>query len=213
MKIKICGLSRPEDIEYANRLGPDYIGFVFAKSSRQISYGQAARLKDSLRRGITAVGVFVDAPLHEIINCLEMGIIDMAQLHGQETERDIRSIRSAAAGPVIKAVKVRSQGDVEKWLNSSADYLLFDSGQGTGKAFDWSLLHGVERDFFLAGGIGAENMEEACRLVKPWCIDVSSGAETNGVKDPQKMAKLIETAHGIAAGEQRKPERERNLEE
>lgn len=207
MKIKICGLFRPEDIEHANRLGPDYIGFVFAKSSRQISYGQAARLKDSLRRGIKAVGVFVDAPLHEIINCLEMGIIDMAQLHGQETEADIRCIRSATSRPVIRAVKVRSRGDVEAWLESSADYLLFDGGQGAGKTFDWSFLEGVEREFFLAGGIGTENMEDACRLVKPWCIDVSSGAETDGVKDSQKMARLIEAAHGFVAQEHRKIER------
>lgn len=195
MKIKICGLCRQEDIGYANRLGPDYIGFVFAKSRRQVTYGQAARMKDFLRPGIGAVGVFVDAPLHEIVNCLEMGIIDMAQLHGQETEEDIQYIRAVTARPVIKAVKVRTRADVDAWLDSSADYLLFDNGQGTGQAFDWRCLEGVDREFFLAGGIGADNMEEACRMVKPWCIDVSSGAETDGVKDPGKMAALIQTAH------------------
>lgn len=197
MKIKICGLSRQEDIRYANRLRPDYIGFVFAKSPRQVSYDRAASLKRLLDPGITATGVFVDAPLMQIIGCLEAGIIDMAQLHGRETEEDIRHIKEATGRPVIKAVKVRTGDDVRAWIDSSADYLLFDNGQGTGKAFDWRCLEGIERKFFLAGGIGPENMEEACRMVKPMCVDVSSKAETNGVKDEHKMALLVKKAHGI----------------
>lgn len=195
MKIKICGLSRQSDIEYANQVRPDYIGFVFAPSRRQVTCLQAADLRRELHPDICTVGVFVDAAAEEIISCCSTGIIDMVQLHGRETEQDIRRIQSAAGVPVIKAVKVKGRRDVEAWISSSADYLLFDSGQGTGRTFEWSYLKGLERKFFLAGGLHPGNLEEACRMVRPYCADVSSGAEAEGRKNLEKMRELVEIIH------------------
>lgn len=197
MKIKICGLFRMEDIDYANKVNPDYIGFVFAKSRRQISMEMAAEMKKTLKPEIKAVGVFVDAPVNLVTEFLSKRIIDIAQLHGNETEDDIRHIKSVTSMPVIKAIKVRERNDVNMWLDSSADYLLFDNGQGTGKTFDWSLLEGVERDYFLAGGLNEDNMQEACRNLCPYCLDVSSGAETDGVKDISKMSNIVSIARSM----------------
>lgn len=192
-KIKICGLSRPEDIEYANRVHPDYIGFVFwEKSRRRVNREQAAALKSKLKPGISAVGVFVDASCKEIISYLAAGVIDIAQLHGEETEEDIQYIQAVTGKPVIKAVKVRSRYDVEAWLDSSADYLLFDSGMGSGVTFDWKLLADVNRDFFLAGGLNPGNLEEVLEGIQPYGVDLSSGVETDGVKDFEKMHAVVD---------------------
>ena len=152
MKIKICGLFRDEDIDYANQVRSDYVGFVFAPSRRQISKEQAEKFKQQLLPSIQTVGVFVNAPVEEVIAYLMDGIIDIAQLHGDETEEDIRYIKAVTKSQVIKAVKVHCSQEVEAWLDSEADYLLFDSGAGSGKIFDWQLLGDVNRDFFLAGG-------------------------------------------------------------
>lgn len=192
VKIKICGLFREEDILYANQVMPDYIGFVFAKSRRQVTVEQAARLKRGLAPGIQAVGVFVDEEPEVILSCLERGIIDMAQLHGQESEQMVRRIGQESGKPVIKAVKVRSRSDVTAWRRSKADYLLFDNGQGTGQCFDWEMLSDAGREFFLAGGIHTGNIQEALVRVHPYCIDISSGAETDGVKDLYKMQALTD---------------------
>lgn len=198
MKIKICGLSRPEDIEYANRIRPDFIGFVFwEKSRRRVTAEQAAELKRRLEPGISAVGVFVDAPWEEMISLLDAGVIDIAQLHGDESEEDIRYLRAAAHKPVIKAVQVRDRCDVDMWLGSSADFLLFDSGMGSGVSFDWRLLEGVERKFFLAGGLWPENIKALSETLSPygicpWGLDISSGVETDGVKDFEKMRAAVE---------------------
>lgn len=203
MKIKICGLCAEEDIFCVNEVKPDYIGFVFAESRRRLSFEGAAGLKRLLSPEITAVGVFVDAKVSEIVRCLTEGIVDVVQLHGRETEADIRTVRreieairreSGRAGDemqVIKAVKVRHPADVEAWVESSADYLLFDNGQGTGRCFDWRCLKGVERDFFLAGGLKPENVAMACRQVHPYCLDVSSGVETGGRKDGEKIRRMV----------------------
>lgn len=195
VKIKICGLSREEDIEYANQVIPDFIGFVFWEHSRRhVSHERAAMLRRSLRPGIQAVGVFVDAPPEEIISLLREGVIDMAQLHGEETEEEIRYLRAAAAKPIMKAVKVRNRRDVEAWLASSADYLLFDSGMGSGVAFDWGLLADVPGEFFLAGGLKPENLRRAMETVRPYAVDLSSGVETDGVKDKGKMQEAVNMA-------------------
>lgn len=191
MRLKICGLFRPEDIGYANQVRPDYIGFVFwEKSRRRVSREQAALLKNMLAPGIQAVGVFVDAPCGEVTELLKAGVIDMAQLHGDETEEDIQYIKAVTGRPVIKAVRVKRRPDVEAWLDSSADYLLFDSGMGSGVSFDWGLLEGVERDFFLAGGLNAENLREALEKTAPFCVDLSSGVETEGLKDLEKIQEV-----------------------
>lgn len=192
VKIKICGLSREEDIEYANQVMPDYIGFVFWEHSRRyVSHEKAAVLRGLLNPEIQAVGVFVDAPPEEIISLLDEGVIDMAQLHGEETEEDIQYLQAVTGKPIMKAVKVKSRYDVEAWLDSSADYLLFDSGMGSGVAFDWDLLKDIPREFFLAGGLKPENLKQAVEAVRPYAVDLSSGVETDGVKDRSKMQEAV----------------------
>lgn len=197
MKIKICGLTRPEDIICVNRLRPDYIGFVFwPKSRRFLGRAQAARLKALLSPAVQAVGVFVDMPVEEVAGLLRDGIIDLAQLHGEESEEDIRYLQEVTGRPVIKAVRVRSRYDVEAWLDSAADYLLFDSGMGSGRTFDWSLLEGVTRPYFLAGGLGLDNLEQVLARVGPYGVDLSSSLETEGHKDPEKIRRVMELVCG-----------------
>ena len=122
---------------------------------------------------------------------MEDGIIDVAQLHGDETEEDIQYIKAVTGKPVIKAVKVRDRFEVEAWLDSSADYLLFDSGMGSGVTFDWGLLSDVTRDFFIAGGLHIGNLPEVLENLSPYAVDLSSGVETDGVKDFEKMQAVV----------------------
>lgn len=190
-KIKICGLFRPEDIACANEVRPDYVGFVFAESRRQVSREKAGELRRILHPGILAVGVFMDAPLAEIVSCVREEIIDIIQLHGQETEEDIQYLKSVTGKPVIKAVKMHCPSQVESWLDSRADYLLFDSGAGTGKIFDWNLLSGVHRNYFLAGGLEPGNLKAAMEKLNPYAVDLSTGVETRGVKDLEKMKTAV----------------------
>lgn len=193
MKVKMCGLTRPEDILCANQLRPDYVGFVFWPGSRRfVPREQAALLKTLLSPAIQAVGVFVDSPMEEVAGLLTKGIIDIAQLHGGETEEDICCLQAATGRPVIRAVKVHGRSDVETWLDSAADYLLFDSGMGSGRTFDWGLLEGVNRPYFLAGGLGPDNLEQVLAHGGPYGIDLSSSLETDGSKDPEKMRRVME---------------------
>jgi phosphoribosylanthranilate isomerase len=200
-KIKICGLFRDDDIDFANEAGPDYAGFVFAPSRRQVSPAQAARLRGRLKSSITPVGVFVDAPVDLVAELCRDGVAGMAQLHGQEDAAYIAAFREAAPGiPVIKAVRAESRETVLKTAETGADYLLLDQGSGgTGAAFDWALLDGgalfgtLSVPCFLAGGITLYNAKAALAL-KPFGIDVSSGVETEGVKDRDKMIRLVEIA-------------------
>ena len=191
-KIKICGLTRSEDIYAVNHCKPDYIGFVFAsKSRRYVTPAQAAKLKEILSTDIPAVGVFVNERQEHIINLLKHNIIDIAQLHGQETEATVQCIKKATGKPVIKAVSVQKKSDIIQWADSQADYLLFDNGTGgTGQSFDWTLLSHCTKPFFLAGGININNLPQA--LAKgAYALDISSGAETDGLKDPKKIAAII----------------------
>lgn len=195
MKIKICGLRRPEDVEYVNLAMPDYGGFILAPGFRRtITPEQAGCLRELLAPGIMAVGVFVNDPAERVIECLEKGLIDIAQLHGDESEEDILYIKAVTGKPVIKTVKALNRYMVEAWLDSAADYLLFDSGAGTGKVFDWKILEDVERDYFLAGGLNPANLKEAARILKPYGVDISSGVETDGVKDREKIAAAVRQA-------------------
>lgn len=188
-KIKFCGLSRPCDIKTANELQPEYVGFVFwPKSKRCITKEKAIELKALLVPSIQAVGVFLDAPLEEVTELLQQNIIDIAQLHGSEDEEYIRKVQWATGKPVIKAFTLKTEDDAAAANRSSADYVMLDSGAGTGKTFDWSLLSKVTRPYFLAGGLKPENAEEAASVLKPFALDVSSGIETQGLKDPEKMA-------------------------
>mgnify|MGYP000686163936 CR=1 FL=1 len=161
-RIKICGLTRLEDIDAVNELKPEYVGFVFAKSRRQITKEHAVTLRRYLDPEIQAVGVFVNELPAIVAGYLEEGVIDLAQLHGNESEEYIHSLRFRTGGELIKAFSIKTREDVEKAKKSSADYILLDHGKGgTGESFDWSLIRNMERPYFLAGGLNAENVEQA----------------------------------------------------
>lgn len=190
-KIKLCGLTRPCDIAAANELMPEYIGFVFAKKSRRyVTPLAAAELKMQLHRDITAVGVFVDSPPEEIAELLDSGVIDAAQLHGGEGEKDIAKLRILTKKPIIQAFTIKTEADINRAEQSSADCILLDSGAGTGAVFDWDLIKSVSRPYFLAGGLSASNVSVAVERLHPYAVDVSSGIETDGFKDRFKMAEF-----------------------
>lgn len=196
-KIKICGLRREEDIVYANACRPDYVGFVFADSKRKVTKEQAKVLRENLLPEITPVGVFVNEEMDAIADLVWEGVIDMVQLHGDETEKDVEYLRRRVRNvPIIKAVRVGKKEDLEGCDKTQADYLLFDSNSfhaygGTGKTFDWKLIEGIAKPFFLAGGISPENVREAVQTVHPYAVDVSSAVETDGFKDQKKMIELV----------------------
>ena len=191
MKIKICGLFRDEDITYVNAAKPDYIGFVFfEKSHRNVSFERAAQLKKKLDKNIKAVGVFVDEPLSDMVKYVTGDVLDVIQLHGHEDNEYIKALKTVGGKPVWQAFKIRSKEDVQKAGNSAADMLVLDNGKGTGESFDWSLLENIGRPFFLAGGINAENIDGALEY-SPYGIDVSSGAETDKVKDRKKIEYIV----------------------
>ena len=193
-KIKLCGLSRPCDIEEANHLLPAYIGFVFApKSKRYVSPETAAALKKLLRPSIQAVGVFVQEKPERIAQLLRDGVIDIAQLHGGEDGAYVSALRRLTDRPIIQAFRVDSEADVTAAQESTADMILLDAGSGgTGTAFDWSLLRNIRRPYFLAGGLHPGNVREAVERLSSYAVDVSSGIETGGRKDPAKMAAFVE---------------------
>lgn len=188
-RIKLCGLREPCDIEAANALAPDYIGFVMApKSKRYITSEKAAALKGLLAPGIQAVGVFVNEAPETVAALFRDGVIDIAQLHGDEDGDYIMRLRRLACLPVIRAFRISAGSDPAAALRSPADYILLDSGAGTGTVFDWNLIRKIERPYFLAGGLNADNVGSAIRALRPFAVDVSSGIETNGRKDKRKMA-------------------------
>lgn len=191
--IKLCGLSRPCDIETANRLMPDYIGFVFAKKSkRYVTPETAAGLKQLLSPEIKAVGVFVNEDIENVAALLLNGTIDVAQLHGHEDSEYIEKLRKATGKPVFKAFRIDNSEDAALANASTADMVLLDSGNGgTGTVFDWQLLQGITRPYFLAGGLNPENISDAVSSLKPYGVDVSSGIETEGKKDSGKMEKFV----------------------
>lgn len=228
-RIKLCGLIRIQDIEIANKLKPEYIGFIFwDRSSRNVSAIQAARLKGKLDPEIKAVGVFVNAPAEQVISYYNVGIIDIAQLHGNENEEYIKKLHDAGL-TVIKAFKMKKTGEninlagnanietpekptgnaitetygkstddvITEAVKSSADYIMFDPGKGEGATFNWQLIKGIKREFFLAGGLIPENIEKAVETVQPFAVDVSSGIETNGHKDPDKMAAFVKNTRAL----------------
>ena len=195
-KIKLCGLMRPCDIEWANALMPDYIGFVFArKSKRCVSPETAKVLQERLNPDIVAVGVFVNEAPEAVAALLNDGIIDVAQLHGGEDEDYIKTLRKLTDMPLIQAFRVGGPADLERAYRSSADHILLDNGAGgTGAAFDWALLKEFDRPCFLAGGLSPENVAQAVRAVHPFAVDVSSGIEMDGVKDYKKMTAFVSAA-------------------
>lgn len=192
-KIKICGLTRAQDIQTANALQLDYIGFVFtSKSKRFVAPEQAKQLRRQLAPGIRAVGVFVNAPPEQIAALLADGTIDIAQLHGQEDAAYIARLRSLTHAPIWQAFRIENTEDISRANASPADLVLLDHGAGgTGERFDWTLLHGMARPFVLAGGLTPQNAAEAIAKAHPYAVDASSGCETNGVKDPAKMLAFV----------------------
>lgn len=192
-RIKLCGLTRPEDIAAANALQPEYIGFVFAaKSKRAVSREMAAALKAQLSPQIQAVGVFVSETPEAVASLLNTGIIDIAQLHGQEDETYIRHLRSLTNKQLVRAFRVDGPESLAKAGKSPADLILLDSGAGgTGTAFDWTVLDKFSRLYFLAGGLGPDTVGNAVKRFHPYAVDVSSGIETAGKKDPAKMAAFV----------------------
>lgn len=187
-KIKLCGLSRIEDIETVNAIKPDFVGFVFAeRSKRRVSPLKATELKSKLDPDIKAVGVFLNDDLDMVAAMLNLGIVDLVQLHGAEDEEYLQKLRKITDKPIIKAFIIRSAEDVERAESSTADYILLDGGKGEGKAFDWSLLKDIKRPYFLAGGLNPGNAAEAVKTLKPFAVDVSTGIETDGKKDSEKM--------------------------
>ena len=192
-RIKFCGLTRKCDIEAVNELGPEYIGFVFwPRSKRVVTREQASELKAMLDPSIKAVGVFVDEDIEVVKSLLNDDIIDIAQLHGSEDGTYINDLKVSTGKPVIKAFKIRSEDDGRQAEESPADMVLLDSGMGTGKTFNWEIIKGVKRPFFLAGGLAPDNAAEAIRELHPYALDVSSGIETEGIKDTKKMTDFYE---------------------
>ncbi len=193
-KIKLCGLRRDADIEYANRLLPEYIGFVFAeKSKRYIEPSLALKLRKKLESEIIPVGVFVNEAPETISDMVEGGIIDGVQLHGNEDNAYITALRRLIGSPavIIKAFVVKSERDVEAANRSDADYVLLDSGSGSGEVFDHSLIKNITRPYFLAGGLTPENVGEAVSKLSPYAVDASSCLETDGFKDFNKMSAFV----------------------
>ena len=199
-RIKLCGLSRPCDIEAANALRPEYIGFVFApKSRRYVSPETAEALRKMLDPAIRAVGVFVREDPERIAGLLDRGIIDLAQLHGNEDEKYIARLRALTGKPLIRAFRVDSPADLADARESTADFILLDNGAGgTGESFDWSLLQGFGRPYFLAGGLNPENAAAAVETLRPFAVDVSSGIETDGVKDGKKMKAFVDAVRTVS---------------
>lgn len=201
-KLKICGLRTRQDIEMVNKAMPDYIGFVFAESRRRVDLRQAYEMKESLDEGIAAIGVFVNSSLDEIIQLCKRGIIDGIQLHGDEDEAYIQELKSVVSNPVIKAVRVKSTEQILAAQILPCDYLLLDAFDGrqyggSGKSFDWTVIPRLQKQFFLAGGLNAVNIRTAIEEYRPYCVDVSSGVETGGMKDEVKINELVQIIRSV----------------
>lgn len=201
-QIKLCGLTREEDIAAVNRWRPDYVGFVFANSRRKVTPEQARHLKDRLDPWIKAVGVFTNEPMQSIIELCEMGVIEVIQLHGDETEEYMQLLKQKTTCTVIKAIRVQSTEQLLQAQNLSCDLLLLDTYQkgqygGSGKTFDRALIPRMYKPFFLAGGLESSNIAQAVQECHPFGVDVSSGAETDGLKDETKIRRIIETIRAI----------------
>ena len=202
MKIKTCGLFREEDINYANELKPDYIGFVFAESKRKVGVEKASDLKKKLDKEIKSVGVFVNDNLDFILNLIKDKIIDIVQLHGNEDNNFLDNLKTKTNAKIIKFIPVENAESILNSLNILSDFILLDNLKGgVGKTFNWNYLkeafelnNNLKKNFnekyFLAGGLNKENIGEALKF-NPYCVDLSGGLETNGIKDYEKMKYII----------------------
>lgn len=201
-KIKICGLRSLEDVDIVNQYEPDYIGFVFAPSKRMVTQELALEMRRRLKSSIQSVGVFVNAPISQILSLAEQHVIDVIQLHGDETEKEIVKLRETTKLPIIRSIRVKSQEQILQASQLEVDYLLCDTfvkGQygGSGLTFDWTLIPKVRQPIFIAGGINLSNVKDVINQAQPYCIDISSGVETEGRKDEAKIKEIIETVREI----------------
>lgn len=197
-KIKLCGIQRYEDIDVVNELLPDYIGFVFAKKSKRfISYDMAKSLKKRLDKRVKAVGVFVNESIENIIYLVRNDIIDLIQLHGDEDIDYISKLKKYVNTPVIKAFKIKSKADINTLYKEGTDFILLDAGAGDGKTLDESILKDFKDDYFLAGGLSLDNIYEKINTLHPFGVDVSSGIETGGKKDADKMRKFVKLVREV----------------
>ena len=191
-KIKICGLRTEEDVRLVNEYRPEYCGFIFWEpSKRYITPEKAASLIKFLDPAITPVGVFLDEDAKKTAEVVQLSGVCLVQLHGKEDDAYISKVRELTGRKVIKAFKPSSEDDVRAAEKSSADMIMFDAGAGSGKTFNWDVLKGCKREYFLAGGLAPENAELAVRTLRPYALDVSSGVETDGVKDGSKIEEFI----------------------
>ncbi len=191
-KVKICGLRTAADADLVNQYKPDYAGMILTPGFRRsVSRETAGMLRERLDEEIPLVGVFVDSPPEDIRAFLEEGIIDIAQLHGQEDAGTIRTLKAQTGKPVWKAFQITEGSDWQAIEDSPADLVLLDAGKGSGQTFDWSLANRVKRPFLLAGGLTPDNVRRAVEQVHPFGVDVSSGVETEGSKDREKVRAFI----------------------
>ena len=191
-KIKLCGMMNPPDVITAMELGVDYVGFILSEGFRRtIPLGTFCELESYLEgSAVKKVGVFVNEPIESIMEYYEESL-DVIQLHGQEDMQYIKTLQQYTKKPIIKAFKITSAEDVQMANKSTADYVLLDSGTGTGMTFDHSLIEGIDRPYFLAGGLTALNVKEAIRNLHPYAVDASSSLETDGRKDKNKMTEFV----------------------
>lgn len=211
VKVKICGLKTLADVEKVNRYLPEYVGFVFANTRRFVSDEQAFSMRQALDRRIQAVGVFVDEPMEHIVDLCDRGVINVVQLHGEEPETYIRELKQKTDTTVIKAAKVQSVEQLSGQMSQEADYMLFDTYKkgelgGTGERFPLEILEEslkrlqasgqAVRPYFLAGGLDCQNVAEVLGQVECFAVDVSTGVETDGVKDEEKIRQFIENVRG-----------------
>ncbi len=205
VKVKICGLQTMADAAAVNSALPDYAGFIFVQGRRRyIEPGEAERIRRKLSPSIRSVGVFLNAPIDMIISVVGAVNLDGIQLHGDESNAYIRALRARLAEKfpgaeylIIKAFRIEEREDLDEVRQSEADLVLLDGGAGNGKTFDWSLIRGLERPFLLAGGLRPENVREAVKKTRPYGVDVSTGVETYGRKDPEKIRSFMKNAREI----------------
>ncbi len=199
VRLKICGLSRPCDIEIVNEARPDFAGFVvnYPKSRRSVTPRQLAQLRDRLEDTVLPVGVFVNESPCLVAQLLNEGMISLAQLHGNEDESYLKRLRTLTDGRLIQAFTVRSEKDAKRAAQSTADYILLDNGRGTGERFDWRLVRDIYRPWILAGGLTPDNMMQAAEKLHPWALDLSSGVETDGYKDREKILEAAAAVRSV----------------
>jgi len=192
-KIKLCGMMHPQDVITARELNVDYIGFILSEGFRRtILLDTFCELNTYLNKSdVKKVGVFVNEPIDKILENYE-DKLDILQLHGKEDENYIKTLRQSTNKPIIKAFKITCAADIKNANNCSADYVLLDSGTGTGKTFDHSLIAGIARPYFLAGGLTSQNVKEIVQKLHPYAVDASSCLETDGKKDKNKMIEFVQ---------------------